>query len=46
MIKELPICSLRAVISPKFKRYFHSSKYFSPEKRTERHEFELPLFAW
>ena len=46
MIKELPICSLRAVISRKFKRYFHSSKYFSPGKRSERHEFELPLFAW
>ena len=45
MIKELPICSLRAVISRKFKRYFHSSKYFSPGKRTERHEFELPLFG-
>ena len=36
---------IRELSSPKFERYFHSSKQFSPWKRAERHEFELPLFG-
>ena len=43
MIRELPICSSKAVISEIWALFLFFKTFFTG-KRTERHELELSLF--